>query len=63
MLWKIVGADRPVGSRAGAVPTSRPVSSPRRLKRSMRISRTTLTCTLHPKVYGTYRAGDAFIGG
>ena len=39
------------------------VSSPRRFKRSMRISRTTLTCTLGVKVYGTYRAGEAFIGG
>jgi hypothetical protein len=36
------------------------VSNPRRLKRSMRISRTTLTCTLRGKGYGTYRTGDAF---
>ena len=36
------------------------VSSPRLIKRSMRISRTTLSCLLHVKGYGTYRVGSAF---
>ena len=36
------------------------VSSPRRLKRSMRISRTPLSCGLLVKGYETYHAGDAF---
>jgi hypothetical protein len=36
------------------------VSSPRLVKRSMRFSRTTLTYTLHTKVYVTYRAEIAF---
>ena len=37
-----------------------PVSSPRHLKRSMRISRTTLSCTLGAKGYGAHRVGVAF---
>ena len=52
----------PVGSRTGAVPL-RPVSSPRHVKRSVRISRTTLSCRLHPKGYGTYQAGSTFTTG
>ena len=51
-----------VGSRTGAVPL-RPVSSPRHVKRSVRISRTTLSCRLHPKGYGTYQAGSTFTTG
>ncbi len=35
------------------------VSSPRRIKRSMRFSRTTLSCQLHLKGYVTYLTGDA----
>ena len=34
-----------------------PVSSPRRIARSMRISRTTRSCTLLVKGYVTYPAG------
>ena len=30
------------------------VSSPRRIERSVRVSRTTLTCALRARVYGTY---------
>jgi len=33
---------------------------PRHVKRSGRISRTTLSCLLHLKAYGTYRAGTTF---
>jgi len=33
------------------------VSSARRIARSVRISRTTRTCTVHGKVYGTYQTG------
>ena len=36
------------------------VSSPRLLKRSMRFSRTTLSCLLHVKGYAAYRVGSAF---
>ena len=36
------------------------VSSPRLLKRSMRVSRTTLSCLLHVKGYAAYRVGSAF---
>ena len=45
-----------------SVTLSRPchVSSPRHVERSMRISRTTLSCLLHSKVYGTYLAGATF---
>ena len=38
--------DRRVGSRVGAVPDDWPVSYPRHLKRSVRISRTPLSCRL-----------------
>jgi hypothetical protein len=41
----------------------KPVSSPRHIERSGRISRTTLTCLLHVKGYVTYRAGAAFGSG
>ena len=37
------------------------VSSPLRLARSVRISRTTRSCTLLAKAYGTYQAGAAFV--
>ena len=37
------------------------VSSPRHIERSVRVSRTTLTCLLRAKVYGTYHARDAFV--
>ena len=37
-----------------------PVSNSRHIARSMRISRTTRTCTLHLKGYETYHAGTAF---
>ena len=36
------------------------VSSPRLIKRSMRVSRTTLSCLLHVKGYAAYRVGSAF---
>ena len=36
------------------------VSSPRHVERSVRISRTTLTCLLRLKGYGTYPAGATF---
>ena len=36
------------------------VSSPRHVERSVRISRSTLSCLLRPKDYGTYRAGATF---
>jgi hypothetical protein len=39
-----------------------PVSSPRLVKRSMRISRTTLSCSLCVKDYVAYRLGSAFTG-
>src|SRR5208337_1542371 len=39
------------------------VSSPRLVERSMRISRTALSCLLRPKDYGTYPAGAAFGAG
>ena len=45
---------------AGAAPTSGFVSSPRRLKRSVRSSRTPPTCMLHLKIHATYRAVTAF---
>ena len=52
----------PVGSGTGAVgrrvPPS-PVSSSRRITLSVRISRTTRSCTLHDKGYGADRAGAA----
>ncbi len=49
-----------VGSRVGAVVLSDSVSNSRLIKRSMRISRTTLSCTLLIKGYETYRSGAAF---
>jgi hypothetical protein len=36
------------------------VSSPRHVKRSVRISRTALSCSLHAEGYETSRAGSAF---
>ncbi len=39
------------------------VSSPRHVERSMRIYRTTLSCSLRAKGYATYPAGDAFTAG
>jgi hypothetical protein len=39
-----------------------PFPVPRRLKRSMRVSRTTLSCTLSAKGYGAHRAGVALGG-
>ncbi|WP_456779909.1 helix-turn-helix domain-containing protein [Bradyrhizobium sp. USDA 3315] len=47
---------------SASVTASRPchVSSPRHLERSVRISRSTLSCLFHPKVYGTYPAGATF---
>ena len=45
-----------VGSRVGAVPEDWPVSYPRHLKRSERISRTPLSCRLRVRGYETYRA-------
>src|SRR4029077_5500701 len=36
------------------------VSSPRHVERSVRISRTALSCLLHLKGYGTYPAGATF---
>src|SRR5262249_29635980 len=39
------------------------VSSPRHVKRSVRISRTALSCSLHTKGYGTYPVGTAFSRG
>lgn len=36
-----------------------PVSSSRRITRSVRISRTTRSCTLHDKGYEAYRDGAA----
>jgi hypothetical protein len=36
------------------------VSSPRLVKRSVRISRTPLSCVLHSKGYETYPAGETF---
>ena len=39
----------------GAVPDDWPVSYPRHLKRSERISRTPLSCRLRVRGYGTYR--------
>jgi hypothetical protein len=45
-----------------SVTPSRPchVSSPRHVERSVRISRTALSCLLHLKGYGAYRAGATF---
>jgi hypothetical protein len=60
--WQRISPPSSVGSRTGAIPL-RPVSSPRHVKRSVRISRTTLSCRLHPKGYGTYRTGSAFTAG
>ena len=37
------------------------VSSPRRVERSVRISRSTLSCRFHPKAYVTYLAGTAVV--
>ena len=50
---------------SASVTSSRPchVSSLRRVERSMRISRTALTCLLRLKAYGTYPAGAAFGAG
>ena len=47
---------------SASVTPSRPchVSSPRHVERSVRISRTTLSCLLRPKAYGTYPAGATF---
>jgi len=39
-----------------------PVSSPRHITRSVRISRTTRSCTLHGKGYVTYRGRAAELG-
>ena len=39
------------------------VSSPRPFARSVRISRTTRSCSLRAKGYETYRAGNAFARG
>ena len=36
------------------------VSNSRHVVRSMRISRTTHSCSLHAKGYATYQAGSAF---
>jgi len=44
-------------------PNPEPISSPLLIARSVRISRTTRSCTLRVKGYGTYRAGDAFEDG
>lgn len=56
-----------VGSGTGApvLISSRPnhVSSPRHVERSMRFSRTTLSCLFRLKDYGTYRAGATFEAG
>jgi hypothetical protein len=38
----------------------KPVSSPRRIKPTVRISRSGLSCVLHGKVYGTCGVGPAF---
>ena len=48
--------------RAGLIELPRPhhVSSPRHVERSVRISRTTLSCLLRAKAYGTYPAGATF---
>jgi hypothetical protein len=45
-----------------SVTLSRPchVSSPRHVERSVRIFRAALSCLLHLKGYGTYRAGATF---
>jgi hypothetical protein len=40
-----------------------PVSSPRHITRSVRISRTTRSCTLHGKGYVTYRGRAAALEG
>ena len=40
--------------------TSRPVSSPRRIERRARISRTPLSCRLRGEGYVTYRTGRVF---
>jgi hypothetical protein len=36
------------------------VSSPRRIERSVRVARTTLTCSLRAMVYGTYATEVTF---
>jgi hypothetical protein len=41
-------------------PSPGSVSSPRHVKRSVRISRTALSCLFRVKGYGTYRTGSAF---
>ena len=38
-------------------PSREPVSSPRHIARSVRISRTTRSCTLHIQGYATYQTG------
>jgi hypothetical protein len=38
-------------------PNRKPVSNPRHVARSVRISRTTRSCTVHNKVYETYQIG------
>ena len=52
-LCELVRKELLVGSRTGAVSDHRPVSSPRLVKRSVRFSRTALSCLLHAKAYGT----------
>ena len=49
---------------SASVTASRPchVSSPRHLERSVWISRSTLSCLFHPKVYRTYPAGATGTG-
>ena len=64
--WRAHGRVRwvPQGFRPGPQSGSHShVSSPRHVKRSMRISRTTLSCPLHIKGYVTYRVRAAFDGG
>ena len=43
-------------------PSLNSVSNSRHVVRSMRISRTAHSCSLHAKGYATYRAGSAFSG-
>src|SRR6516162_1676398 len=53
---------RALALSSASVTPSRPchVSSPRRVERSVRISRTALPHLLHVEVYGTYPAGATF---
>ena len=53
----------PFPLRVPHYPDREPVSSPRLVKPSVRISRTGLSCLLHVKVYGTYRASWTFGSG